>query len=328
MDHPDVLLNVLSLLDRTTLAACLLVSREFYNLAGPLLYRHLRVSFWLGPSPLNGVLEPSTQTGTPTSPGAPTRRKHTLLQYTTSLNLGNHHLHCKPYFDTPIHLPNLRVLRIGSNPYLLTLCAVRGPRCPLFVQLNPTKLVLSTYHPLFPNLPIGAGVILPPSIETVVLLEKPGTGITPLPDLGYSFLEPARCANLRRIEIVFLSTGPDVGFTYISPCTVLGTVCGFANPENAFWENLASICAEFDGEIRVINAGGFDRAWLGIEEGDVANTVEEKVGEMALRMLEDRGTPLEEIEARQRRVKFEGMREWLERDWAGVVEPNEVQGWL
>src|SRR5689334_19468729 len=44
MDHPDVLLNVLSLLDRPTLAACLLVSREFYNLAGPLLYRHLRVS--------------------------------------------------------------------------------------------------------------------------------------------------------------------------------------------------------------------------------------------------------------------------------------------
>ncbi|RSH92114.1 hypothetical protein EHS25_008527 [Saitozyma podzolica] len=327
MDQPDILLNVLSLLDRPTLAACLRVSREFYTLAGPLLYRHLRVSFWRGPSPLHG-LEHFVAADTPRPSDSSDRRKHRLLRYTTTLNLGNHHLHCAPYFDAHVNLASLRVLRVGSDPFPLTLCAVRGPRCPLWVQLNPTKLVLSTYHPLRPQLPIGAGAVLPPSVHTVVLLEKSGTGITPWPELGHTFLETPGRANLNRVEIVFLTPSPDERFAYISPCPAIGE-CWMSDPSTTFWDNLARTCADFDGEITVVNANGFDLGWLGLDiEEDVAAYVEGKIRLMLSDHLDRRGARPEEIEARSQRLRFEGMREWLRGDWSGVVEPEEVQGWL
>jgi hypothetical protein len=323
MDNPDVLLNVVFFLDRRTLASCLTVSHQFYAVVGPLLYRDLRVSFWRGLSPLDGISCLSADTTDQSR-----RRKLELLRYTTSLNLGNHHLHCRPFTDVSLSLPNLRVLRIGSNPYPHSLCAPRGPRCPLFVQLQPIKLVLSPYHPLYPILPNGAGEVLPPSVETVVMIEKPRTGITPWPDLGYTFLSPTHRSHLKTLEIVFVTQGPDVGFTYTSPCPVLGLDCTVSHPRDAFWKNLSRVCSVFEGEIRIVNAGGFEREWLGFGEGDVEGKVEHRVRGMLEKVLEDRGVGWEEVEERLKRIRVVDMREWLKRDWEGVVEPSEVEGWL
>jgi hypothetical protein len=164
-------------------------------------------------------------------------------------------------------------------------------------------------------------------VQTVVLLEKPGTGITPWPELGHTFLETPGRANLSRVEIVFLTPAPDVGFTYVSPCPAIGE-CWMTDPRTTFWDNLARTCADFDGEITVVNANGLDRAWLGIEEEDVAEYVQGKIRVMVSDLLDRRGARPEEIEARSRKLRFEAMREWLQRDWSGVVEPEEVQGWL
>jgi hypothetical protein len=117
-----------------------------------------------------------------------------------------------------------------------------------------------------------------------------------------------------------------VGFTYTSPCPVPGLDCTVSHPRNAFWKNQSRVCAEFEGEIRIINAGGFEREWLGFGEGDVEGKVELRVRGMLEKVLEDRGVGWEEVEERLKRIRVVAMREWLRRDCEGVVEPNEVEG--
>lgn len=181
--HPDLLRQILLHLPLTQLAQCMRVSKSFYSVTSPVLYR--TISYFpdrKGPTPLDGmdaIVDRKLAVDVEYDPLA----KLAVLRYTKYLHMGYHH-HNAPSLvpsstssiassrltGAPLHLPTLEVLHVQGERY----CTRRS--CPHLVTAKPKSVVVVKID-LFSGSPRWANPFLLACAETadraVYLVQSP-----------------------------------------------------------------------------------------------------------------------------------------------------------
>ena len=304
---PELLPKILSFADPPTLATCLRVSRHFFHLAGPRLYRSI-------------TFQPSVDDSLLLGLGEPDSLKSLLLSHTHEFSLVYHRHPTRPdASSSTLRLPNLRTLRLSlrSAEYMNGLSTSYVPTsmgvCPLLTHLRPTTLILqevdsyAAYRPfrigMFPNLKN-----LPPifqEVETLVL--KPKSFQT------REHLCRTRCLPL--VTEIYPPSNKDI--TYVFETTPGGTWP--PEPKHEFrWIQVEEMVKEFADVCRpvpgrtytIVNAGRIRIRDYEINEEVEVEATQRLIEDGLRARFSEMGGGTEEVAKRQAGVLFKRIEEY------------------
>ncbi|WVF69837.1 hypothetical protein IAT40_004616 [Kwoniella sp. CBS 6097] len=322
----EILSKVFSLLlhfDRTTLTACCLTSRAFFDVAAPVLYRHVYVS---SIERFDSRLDRAPNRYTDTGKEKQTTRKKKLLRQAEMVTIEFHHPNwCK---DKAFKYPDLKtlVLDMAQCHLGLVLHPIDAPEklCPCVKGLQPKKLILQWAHLCNISADIlGVPEKLFDNIEELTFV-CPITEI--MPTMCFGGFGPMK--KLKRLTWIFSTPNPATRWT-------LGTQGIFGNMPTQPFMGLSCLSGTIvslpDVPILIVNAGSIDHKWLGLKKWN-EKRVEEKVIEIARSSScfgAHRDDEEENYEEKFDRAQFISMREYIEKyDWTGELEPEQVKAFL
>ncbi|ORY34353.1 hypothetical protein BCR39DRAFT_517874 [Naematelia encephala] len=325
--HIDLLVSILSLADRSTLAACLRVSRLFLQVAGPILYREIP----FGPA-LSSVQDSDNGNGNGYS-----KIKRDLLECTRTMNIPSHPGSCCGLAEVSDLLPNLNTVRLSDQSPWYTYCHIgsNGPssnlifpwECSLLKQLRPSTLVLQDTLPPTSRAHVGFGSsFLQPTVRRIVITLQYGCfwiwgaeGTRMLDRLGPT------------VEEIVLAFGPwESGWKSSSswkkdwpgsPCVA---------------SQIACMALEGHWRVTVVGSDNFNIEWAGEDEPE--SVVHRKVEDIQARStlakdkdetdswiprLDD-NVATQEV---QKRISFVDLDDWLKEEGKGVLAEDQLNSW-
>ncbi|WRT64783.1 uncharacterized protein IL334_001717 [Kwoniella shivajii] len=321
----DIIHNIISNLSAYsgTLANCCLVSKMFYRVASPVLWRHLKLNPWKiddGKKVLDGCKESfgginDRQTG---------RKKH--REDVRIFSLWDHPPEwCQPQRKTALTLPKLQVLRIHTTMkaiHIFTPYDSEIPKCRILSNLSPSRLVLRGI-PLY-NIDLSR---IPLSESSWSKMEE----ITFISS-GYEAARNSSCCHrftsvfalpsLKRIFWIFDPSSPPHSWNASqSPSIPLHCCC------------LVKLLIQLPKiPLTIVNldaTGIYHPGRVGLSFEDISYIAQNYLIDGLTQVMDDYGWNEDQIQERCETFRFVSLQGYIvDEDWVDILDKKELDKWV